>query len=115
MMRTLRQPLAIAVCLLWPLLSVATQHRDTLYINRGTFVTIKNTSFSALAFNHSKKFENASASLALKVGDTLLLAIWNNDTTNHLFRIQGEGPFDFGLLPGELRVYPIIASNAGVI
>src|SRR6266404_4975240 len=104
-----------AALLLLPAIALGVQRRDTLYINRGQFVTIKNTSFPALAFNHSKTFERSSATITLHVGDTLSLAISNNDTTNHLFRIQGEGPFDFGLLPGETRIYPIIAQQSGVL
>lgn len=85
--------LFMAMVLLWPFLCSARQVHDTLYINRGTFTTIKNTTFPALAFNRSRTFDKTSAVIALRIGDTLTLSVINNDTALHAFSLK---PADIG-------------------
>lgn len=103
----------MAMALLWPLSSVAATQFDTLYINRGEFVTIKKTSFPALAFNRSRAYETANALIVSHPGDTLDLDIINNDTAPHAFSLRSDD-FSFTVIPsGGSHTQRIVTNNVG--
>ena len=90
--------LYIAAALL--LAAVAAEAADTLYINRGTFVTIKKTSFQALAVNSSPVYQQNSLVIHKTPGSDLTLVIINNDTAIHGFAVK-ELIAPVVILPGK--------------
>jgi FtsP/CotA-like multicopper oxidase with cupredoxin domain len=62
---------------------------QTLYINRGVLVTVKNTSFPFLAFNSGPAFNSLNTVVNVRPNDQLILKVINNDTTLHGFAIKG--------------------------
>ena len=61
---------------------------QTLYINRGTFVTVKNTTFPFLAFNETSTFNSLNTVIAIRISDSLKITLVNNDTVLHGFSIR---------------------------
>jgi FtsP/CotA-like multicopper oxidase with cupredoxin domain len=60
---------------------------QTLYINRGTFVTIKGSSFPALAVNASPAYNANNAVIHAFPGQPLDLTVINNDSIPHGFSV----------------------------
>ncbi|MEO9533512.1 MAG: multicopper oxidase domain-containing protein [Crocinitomicaceae bacterium] len=60
---------------------------DTLYLNKGQLVTVDTNYFDYYAFNDSVNFKTLNARIELAIGDSLYLAIVNNDVTPHAFDI----------------------------
>jgi len=73
----------------------------TLYINKGTFRTVKNTTFPVLAFNETNVFNPKNAVIQLNTEDSLQLSIINNDTTAHGFAIKGIGSINAIIFPTD--------------
>ncbi|HET9136499.1 MAG TPA: multicopper oxidase domain-containing protein [Candidatus Kapabacteria bacterium] len=70
------------------LVAVAGEAADTLYINRGTFVTVKHTTFPALAINSSPLYQQNSAVINKTAGTDLELVVINTDTVEHGFALR---------------------------
>jgi len=60
-----------------------------LYINRGTFTTVNNTTFPALAFNEAPAYSSLNTVINIGQGDALQLTVINNDTVVHGFAVKG--------------------------
>ncbi|MCW3126903.1 MAG: multicopper oxidase [Bacteroidetes bacterium] len=71
--------------------SFATTIHQALYINRGTFVTVKSTTFPFLAFNETNTFNALNKVVLASIGDSLQITLTNNDTLIHGFSIQQSG------------------------
>jgi len=61
---------------------------DTVYINRGTILTVDSTYLPYFAFNSSNVFNKENKRLILNIGDTMLLTIINTDSISHGFDIK---------------------------
>jgi FtsP/CotA-like multicopper oxidase with cupredoxin domain len=75
-------------CLLWSSITAnAAVVYDTLYLNKGQLETVDTSYFDYYAFNDSANFKTTNARIVLAVGDSLYLAIVNNDAIVHQFNI----------------------------
>ena len=61
---------------------------QNLYINRGVFTTVKQTTFPYLSFNDSANFNSGNKVIVLTTNDTILFTIFNNDSVQHGFAIK---------------------------
>lgn len=75
------------IFLLLVLSSSATLVQQSVYINRGVFTTVSNTTFPFLAFNETSAFDQRNVRISLQPGDSLELTVTNNDTMTHGFAI----------------------------
>lgn len=66
----------------------AKEVQTTLYINRGTFTTVNNTTFPSLAFNTTPVYSTLNAVIHFIPGDTLIVTVVNNDTSVHGFTVK---------------------------
>jgi hypothetical protein len=107
--------LIVAIALLWPLSSVATQRSDTLYINRGQFVTVKKTTFPALAFNRTPQYEQQNARIVLHLQDTLHLVVINHDSVEHLLNLPWNGGLSNSISPNASLASEYVASEPGCL
>ncbi|MFN5183152.1 MAG: multicopper oxidase domain-containing protein [Bacteroidota bacterium] len=79
----------------------STNVNKRLYINRGVFTTVKNTTFPFLAFNSDTSFNQLNEVLVLTIGDTLTLTVLNNDFEQHGFSIKNTN-INFSIInPGD--------------
>jgi FtsP/CotA-like multicopper oxidase with cupredoxin domain len=69
---------------------------DTLYINRGSFITVKKTSFPAFAINANAVFDRHATTISVALGEPLTLLIVNNDSIVHGFSVMG--------FPGQTKI-----------
>ncbi len=59
-----------------------------LFINRGVFVTVKQTSFPFISFNDDTVFSSLNKVISATTSDTILFTIINNDSVQHGFAIK---------------------------
>ena len=86
----------------------------TLYINRGSFVTVASTSFPALAFNETAAFNALNAVIDLTTNDTLQITISNNDSIPHGFEVKNFLVPGDTISSGNSKSYSIHSNNEGV-
>ncbi len=60
----------------------------TIYINKGIFTTIIETTFPAYALNDSANFVAQNTNVTITTKDVLILKVINNDTVTHGFDIK---------------------------
>jgi hypothetical protein len=72
-----------------------------LYLNRGIFTTVNNTTFPFLAFNDSANFKVLNKVVNVFVNDTLVFNVHNNDTIPHAFAVRGINSIGGVMLPGD--------------
>lgn len=83
----------------------------TLYMNRGTILTVDSISLPALAWNADTVFSPRSPDILLYPGDSLVLTVTNNDTTSHQFILHSQ----IWTIPvGQTRIIPFFFPNEGV-
>jgi FtsP/CotA-like multicopper oxidase with cupredoxin domain len=88
--------------------------QQTLYINRGSFVTVKNTTFPFLAFNETSTFNALNKVFVISTSDTLVLKVVNTDTVIHGFAAQSTGvPLLLSINAGDSAVASLYFANAG--
>lgn len=86
----------------------------TLYINKGTFTTVNNTSFPFLAFNPTPVFDSLNNVIKITTSDTLVLKVINNDTATHGFDVKGVSGINATVSPGDSVTNTISFSQQGV-
>ncbi len=74
---------------------------QTLYINRGIFVTVKKTTFPSLAVNTTAVYDSHNAVITATPGEVLDLTIINNDSVLHGFSIMGFPSQSVTIKPGK--------------
>ena len=72
-----------------------------LYINRGIFATVKNTTFPFLAFNKDSTFNQLNETIIAVIGDTISLVVINNDSVHHGFAIKNSSVTVNSINPGD--------------
>jgi hypothetical protein len=72
-----------------------------LYINRGIFTTVKNTTFPFFAFNKDTSFSQLNEVVSVKVNDTINFVIINNDTVVHGFAVRNTSISSGPVNPGD--------------
>jgi len=75
--------------------------RKELYINKGVFVTVKQTTFPFLSFNASPVFNPNSEVITTNTVDSLRLIIYNNDSVKHGFAIKNSKFSGLTILAGQ--------------
>lgn len=88
--------------------------RDTLYINRGTFLTVKKTTFPAFSINHAPTFESHNAVVHTTQGETLDLVVINNDSRVHGFSVQGFASQITTILPQQSAELHLNITTEGI-
>ena len=78
---------------------------ETLYLNRGIFTTVNNTTFPSFAFNSSPAFEMNNHVIQIEPNDSLVLKIINNDTVIHGFDLKDETGYNSTLNPGDSIIH----------
>ena len=84
---------------------------QSLFLNRGVFVTVDTVSLPALAWNHSSTFSTRNQDILLAPGDSLILTLTNTDTANHIFSVNGS---QIHLNPGQTGTFPLHFPDIGV-
>jgi Multicopper oxidase len=85
----MRRKFLAFIFLIATMVSFAGTIEKHLYINRGVFTTVKNTTFPFLAFNGDTAFNQLNAIIHVLMNDSLQLTIVNHDNLPHGFSIQG--------------------------
>lgn len=83
-----------------------------IYINRGNFVTVKNTTFPFLAFNSTPSFDPKNTVLKAQIGDSLKITVVNNDSLVHGFQIKNSTIPSLTLSAGDSATVTITANSA---
>lgn len=73
---------------IFSLSSAAAAIQQRLVINRGNFVTVKQTSFPYFAYNEDSLFNSLNKVISLSTSDTVIITVVNNDTVQHGFAIK---------------------------
>lgn len=84
--------------------------QQTLYLNRGMFLTVDSTTFPAMAFNDSPTFDALNKVLTISTTDTLILTVINNDTVTHGFAVKGYPGINGAIAPAGTYVDTLISS-----
>ncbi|HSH67995.1 MAG TPA: multicopper oxidase domain-containing protein, partial [Bacteroidia bacterium] len=74
---------------------------SSLYLNKGTFVTVNTTSFPYVSFNHDRTFNAMNAVINITTQDELILKVVNTDSVIHGFDISGYGKTPHVIAPGD--------------
>ena len=82
-----------------------------LYINRGTFTTVKNTTFPFLAFNSDTSFNQLNQIIHLHLNDTLELKVINNDQSLHGFSVKGTSIAVLSINSGDSASFQLTTSQ----
>jgi len=99
--------------LLW-IASYASIVNKTLYINRGLFTTVDNTTFPALAFNVSNGFVPQNAVIKITTNDSLIVKVINNDSLVHGFNVKYVSGVNHLINPADSIVDTLYFSAQGV-
>jgi hypothetical protein len=82
--------------------ALAATVNQTLYINRGTFVTVNSTaSFPYFAYNGTSSFEARNTVINVATSDMLVIKVINNDTVIHGFDVKGYAGVSALINPGD--------------
>jgi len=104
--------LVILVLLLWNA-SIASIVNKTLYINRGLFVSVDNSTFPMLAFNASASFSTSNEVIKLNLSDSLIIKVINNDSVLHGFNIKTFSGLNHTIVPADSITDTIVFNNLG--
>lgn len=94
--------------------SMAANISETLYINRGQFMTSDSSTFSYTAFNRSSVFEQENARLVADVNDNFDIKVINNDSIVHGFDIKGYAGVSNTIQPGDSIIVACSFSSESV-
>ena len=86
----------------------------TIFINRGTFTTVNNTTFPFFAFNDSQVYNSLNSVLELTTADNLLLTVINNDTIIHGFDVKNYSGINDTINPGDTLNLNLSFTQQGV-
>lgn len=106
--------MGVFIYLFVPQNSIGRIVRQTLYINQGTFIAVNATTFPALAFNRTSRFERNSLAIRLSPKDQLILTITNRDDIPHNFKIKSVVSDIGTILPSQTKVDTIEFAKVGV-
>ena len=106
--------LIAAAVLLGAITSEAFALNQTLYINRGTFVTIKKTTFPALSINFSPLYDAHNAVISLDPREPLDLTVVNNDSIIHDFSVTGFPAQSAIIKPGSSASIHLSTNKEGI-
>lgn len=87
---------------------------QNLFINRGVFTTVKNTTFPYFAFNSTTTFTSVNTVISIVKNDTLVINVTNNDTIKHGFKIKNFAGTSFTINPSasiSTTIVPTQQSN----
>lgn len=84
--------------------------QQTLYLNRGVFTTVDNTTFPAMAFNDSTVFDALNKVVLVSTTDTLILTVINNDTVTHGFAVKGYPGINGVINPAATYIDTLIST-----
>ncbi len=82
-----------------------------LYVNRGIFTTVKNTTFPFLAFNNTSAFNQLNEVVNVFVGDTINFVVINNDSALHAFAVKGTSISSSAINPGDSVLFSLTSSS----
>ena len=85
---------------------------DTLYINKAPH-TIGIFTYQACVFNGSENFVVQNEIIEIAAGDVLELHVVNNDSLNHVFRIDGIVENNNLIVPNGFKNFTLNFSNIG--
>lgn len=80
---------------------------QTLYINRGNFITVLATTFPSYAFNNTAIYNAQNQVINISMSDTLLVKVINNDTITHGFNVWNVAGVNQTILPGDSVSVPL--------
>jgi FtsP/CotA-like multicopper oxidase with cupredoxin domain len=109
-----KQFLLAALLFLTAFTSGAATINQTLYINRGTFVTVGNTMFPYMAYNSTPSFSPQNTLIDLNTGDVLVVKVINNDSIVHGFDVKGYAGVNATINPGDSIIDTLIFSSEQV-
>ena len=111
MKRIIRTILAAALVFLAQQSFAATVNQ-TLYINRGTFVTVNSMStFPYFAYNNSSSFDSRNEVINVATSDMLVIKVINNDTVVHGFNVKGYTGVNATINPGDSIIDTLTFTN----
>ena len=79
--------------------SNATSVNDTLYINRGSLLTVDSINSPYLSYNATPVFDKENTRIIININDTVNLVIINNDSLSHGFDIKRYNNIDTIIAP----------------
>ena len=85
--------------------------KKKFYINRGTFTTVKNTTFPFVALNKDTSFNQLNEVIIVNTDDTLSLVIVNHDYEPHGFSVKNTGISFSAFNPGDSIQFELTSSN----
>lgn len=74
---------------------------QTLYINRGVFTTVNNTTFPYMAFNSTPGYSSLNTVINVTTSDVLILKVINNDSIMHGFDVKDYPGTAATISPGD--------------
>lgn len=86
--------------------------QDTLYINKDT-ITIYGASTSLCSFNYSSNFDVHNEHIQLLIQDSLEVTIFNSDSLEHTFTIDGVINTNNLISPNSSKTFKIKFSSTG--
>jgi len=108
-----RPPLFV-LTLLFPILLQAVKINQSLFINRGTLVTVKNTTFPFLAFNTTTVYTSFNAVISCLKTDTLIINVTNNDSAVHGFTVKNYPGISYTINPAANISCTVIPNQRSV-
>jgi hypothetical protein len=88
--------------------------QQTLYINRGLFVTVQSTTFPSLAFNSTPTFDALNTVITVAMSDTLVFTVINNDTVVHGFGVKNYPGVNGTINPAGTYIDTLVAGTEGL-
>ena len=85
-----------------------------IFINRGIFTTVKNTTFPYFAFNSTTTFTSLNTVITVLKNDTLIINVTNNDTIKHGFKIKNYAGPSYTINPAANITTTIITTQRSI-
>jgi FtsP/CotA-like multicopper oxidase with cupredoxin domain len=92
----------------------AVKINQSLFINRGTLVTVKNTTLSFLAFNTSTVYSASNAVVSCLKTDTIVFTVTNNDTASHGFKVKNYPGISYTINPAGSITCTLIPTQRSI-
>jgi FtsP/CotA-like multicopper oxidase with cupredoxin domain len=104
----------LSALVIFPFLLGAVKINQSLFINRGTLVTVKNTTLSFLAFNTSTVYNSANAVVSCLKTDTIIFNVTNNDTAVHGFKVKNYPGITYTISPAASISATLITTQRSI-
>lgn len=92
----------------------ATTVQQTLYLNRGQFMTVDSMTFPSLAFNETSVYDALNKVVFISVSDTVVFTVINNDTATHGFAVRDYAGINATIAPGDTITDTLAAAMARI-